>query len=101
MQVKECKVKECKVIRTSQLYIYIYIYITLKWFRKFKGLRLILVNSKIFNFLMVFVSIVVKTTKNEEEFHILYLLLLLFQLKIISYIKFIKNNLINSFNINN
>ena len=50
---------------------------------------------------MVFVSIVVKTTKNEEEFHILYLLLLLFQLKIISYIKFIKNNLVNSFNINN
>ena len=73
---------------------------SLKGIKKFKGLRLILVNSKIFNFLMVFVSIVVKTTKNEEEFHILYLLLL-FQLKIISYIKFIKNNLINSFNINN
>ena len=69
---------------------------------RFKELRFILVNLQIFNFfLMVFVSIVVKTTKNEEEFHILYLLLLLFQLKIISYIKFIKNNLINSFNINN
>ena len=49
---------------------------------------------------MDFLSIVVKTTKHEEECHILYLLLL-FQQKIISYIEFIKNNLINSFNINN
>ena len=61
---------------------------SLKGVRKFKGLRLILVNSK--KKYMVFVSIVVKTTKNEEEFHILYLLLLLFQLKIISYIMLIK-----------
>ena len=38
---------------------------------------------------MAFVSIVVKTTKHEEECHILKLLLL-FQLKIISYIDFIK-----------
>ena len=48
---------------------------------------------------MAFVSIVVKTTKHEEECHILnlllLLLLLLFQLKIISYIEFIKNNHIN------
>ena len=38
---------------------------------------------------MAFVSIVVKETKHEEECHILNLLLL-FQLKIISYIEFIK-----------
>ena len=38
---------------------------------------------------MTFVSIVVKTIKHEEECHILNLLLL-FQLKIISYIEFIK-----------
>ena len=38
---------------------------------------------------MIFVSIVVKTTKHGEECHILNLLLL-FQLKFISYIKFIK-----------
>ena len=50
---------------------------------------------------MVFVLIVVKTTNNEEECHMLNLLLLLFQLKIISYIEIIKNNHINSFNINN
>ena len=51
---------------------------------------------------MVFVLIVVKTTNNEEECHMLnLLLLLLFQLKIISYIEIIKNNHINSFNINN
>ena len=31
--------------------------------RKFKGLRLILVNSQIFNFFMAFVTIVVKATK--------------------------------------
>ena len=72
---------------------------SLKGVRKFKGLRLILVNSK--KKYMVFVSIIVRATKYEKECHILNLLLLLFQLKIISYIKFIKNNLINSFNINN
>ena len=38
---------------------------------------------------MTFASIVVKTIKHEEECHILNLLLL-FQLKIISYIEFIK-----------
>ena len=37
---------------------------------------------------MAFVSIVVKETKHEEECHILNLLL--FQLKITSYIEFIK-----------
>ena len=58
-------------------------YISLKGVRKFKGLRLILVNSHIFkkkNF-MVFVSIVVIATKYKEECHILTLLLL-FQLKL-------------------
>jgi len=49
---------------------------------------------------MVFVLIVVKTTNNEGECHIQNLLLLLFQIKIISYIEIIKNNHINSFNIN-
>ena len=44
---------------------------------------------------MAFVSIVVKTTKHEEECYILNLLLL-FQLQIISYLDFI-----NSFDINN
>ena len=38
---------------------------THKGVRKFKGLRLILVNSQIFNFLMVFVTIVVKATKHK------------------------------------
>ena len=38
---------------------------------------------------MTFVSIVIKVTKHEEECYILNLLLL-FQLKIISYIEFIK-----------
>ena len=38
---------------------------------------------------MVFVSIVAKATKHEEKCHIVNLLLLI-QLKIISYIKFIK-----------
>ena len=48
---------------------------------------------------MVFVSIVVKTTKHEQECHTLNLLLL-FQLKIILY-RVYKNNHINSFDINN
>ena len=61
---------------------------SLKGVRKFKGLRLILVNSK--KKYMVFVSIIVRATKYEKECHILNLLLLLFQLKIISYIMFIK-----------
>ena len=39
---------------------------------------------------MVFVSIIVRATKYEKECHILNLLLLLFQLKIISYIMLIK-----------
>ena len=52
--------------------------------------RLILVNSQIFNFfLMVFVSIVAKANKHEKECYIVNLILL-FQLKIISYIEFIK-----------
>ena len=55
---------------------------SLKGVRKFKGLRLILVNSK--KKYMVFVSIIVRATKYEKECHILNLLLLLFQLKIIS-----------------
>ena len=59
-------------------------------------------NSHIFN-LMSFVAILVETTKNkEEECHILnflLLLLLLFQIKIVSYIEFILKNHINSFNI--
>ena len=38
---------------------------------------------------MVFVSIVAKATKHEKECHIVNLILL-FQLKIISYIEFIK-----------
>ena len=33
--------------------------------RKNKGLRLILVNSQIFNFFMTFVTIVVKSTKHK------------------------------------
>ena len=61
---------------------------SLKGVRKFKGLRLILVNSK--KKYMVFVSIIVRATKYEKECHILNLLLLLFQLKIISYIMLIK-----------
>ena len=36
---------------------------TLKGVRKLKRLRLILVNSQIFNFFMTFVTIVVKTIK--------------------------------------
>ena len=59
---------------------------THKGVRKFKGLKLILVNSQIFNFLMVFVTIVVKATKHKYECYILNLLLL-FQLKIIFYIE--------------
>ena len=62
---------------------------SLKGVRKFKGLRLILVNSK--KKYMVFVSIIVRATKYEKECHILNLLLLLFlQINIVSYIKFIK-----------
>ena len=38
---------------------------THKGVRKFKGLRLILVNLQIFNFFMAFVTVVVKTTKYE------------------------------------
>ena len=38
---------------------------THKGVRKFKRLRLILVNSQIFNFLMAFETIVVKATKHE------------------------------------
>ena len=56
---------------------------------KFKGLRLILVNSQIFNFFYGFLSIVTNATKHDEKCHIVNLLLL-FQLKIISYIKFKK-----------
>ena len=63
-------------------------------------IKINLLNLQIFNFLMVFVLIVVKATNYEEECHILNLLLLLFQLKIVSYIEIIKNNYINSFNIN-
>ena len=52
---------------------------------------------------MSFVAILVETTKNkEEECHILnflLLLLLLFQIKIVSYIEFILKNHINSFKI--
>ena len=50
---------------------------------------------------MVCMSIVVKATEYEEKFHILNLFLLLLQIKYFSYTKFIKNNHINSFNINN
>ena len=53
---------------------------------KFKQLRLILVNSQIFNFFMAFVTIVVKVTKHKYECYILNLLLL-FQLNIIFYIE--------------
>ena len=42
-------------------------------------------HTQIFNFFMVFASIVVKATKHEKECHILNLLL--FQLKIISYME--------------
>ena len=38
---------------------------THKGVRKFKGLRLILMNSQIFNFFMAFVTIVVKATKHK------------------------------------
>ena len=54
-------------------------------------------NSQIYNFFFItFVLIVVKTTKHEENFYVLNLLLLL-QIKLVSHI----NNHINSFNINN
>ena len=54
-------------------------------------IKINLLNLQIFNFLMVFVLIVVKATNYEEECHILnLLLLLLFQLKIVSYIEIIK-----------
>ena len=51
---------------------------------------------------MIFVSIIFKATKYEEEYHILNQLLL-FQTKIVFFFnyKFYKNNHINSFNINN
>ena len=42
-------------------------------------------HTQIFNFFMVFASIVVKATKHKKECHILNLLL--FQLKIISYME--------------
>ena len=42
---------------TRHTHIY---YMSLKGFMKFKQLRLILVNSQIFNFFMAFLSIVVK-----------------------------------------
>ena len=73
---------------------------TLKGVRKLKGLRLILVNSQIFNFFMNFVTIVVKTIKYKLECYILNLLLL-FQLKIIFYIGFIKISKKIHLNINN
>ena len=58
-------------------------------------IKINLLNLQIFNFLMVFVLIVVKATNYEEECHILnLLLLLLFQLKIVSYIEIIKKIII-------
>ena len=53
-------------------------------------IKINLLNLQIFNFLMVFVLIVVKATNYEEKCYILNLLLLLFQLKIVSYIEIIK-----------